>query len=233
MTFDIHRHVSLPSTMDEAKRLARAGAAHGTVVVAEEQTKGRGTSGHTWASPKGGLYLSIVLRDVAEPRLVTLALGVAVAEALEVAGVEPRLKWVNDIWLNDKKVGGILVEAESVGSKVDFMVAGMGLNVNGSAATLPADVRGLATTVEEVLGCDSCIPDLETLLLQTIERWLGTLASEPGAVIAAWRQRDALLGRNVTVDGKPAGQAQGIDERGHLRVSAPPRVISTGRVMPV
>jgi BirA family transcriptional regulator, biotin operon repressor / biotin---[acetyl-CoA-carboxylase] ligase len=224
-TWAIERLASVGSTMDVARDRARSGAPHGTVVVAEEMTAGRGTRGNAWAAPKGGLYLSIVLRDLADPHLLTLALGNAVCDALEVAGVEPRLKWVNDVLVGGRKVAGILVEAESTGSKLDFIVAGIGMNVNGTVDAFPADVRPLATTLESELGCESCVPDLEALLLQSVERWVGKVRDGHGdEILAACRARDALRGRQVVLaDGatQMVGVADGIDDKGHLRIRGP------------
>ncbi|MEK6975779.1 MAG: biotin--[acetyl-CoA-carboxylase] ligase [Candidatus Thermoplasmatota archaeon] len=221
----IERLATATSTMDVARGKARAGAPDGTVVVAEEMTAGRGTHGNAWHAPKGGLYVSIVLRDLADPHLLTLALGNAVCDALEVAGVEPRLKWVNDVFLGERKVAGILVEAESTGAQVDFLVAGIGVNVNGTTKDFPADLRATATTLEAELGCESCVPDLEALLLQSVGRWVAKVRSGHGAeVLAAFRSRDALLGRSVILaDGamQMRGMAEGIDDRGHLQVRGP------------
>lgn len=222
MNWDVKHVVSCQSTMDEAKALARKGAPEGTAVVAEQQTGGRGTQGRPWHGPAGGLYLSFVLRGLDDPRLLTLALGNAVADALEVAGVDARLKWVNDVLVGGRKVAGILVEGESVGPKIDFLVAGIGVNVNGHAHDFPPELREVATTVEDALGCESCIPDLETLLLQCITRWVGLVRDGRSAqTLDAYRARDALPGSRVQVevDGRPVeGTAEGIDAQGHLLV---------------
>ena len=240
----IERHAKVGSTMDVAKERARAGAPHGTVVVADEMTGGRGQHGRPWAAPKGGLYLSLVLRGLRDPHLLTLALGNAVAETLEVAGVDARLKWVNDVHVGPagpgaplgKKIAGILVEAESTGAAFDFLVVGIGVNVNGPAAALPSGLGATATTLEDQLHCDSCIPDLEALLLDAVDRWLAKLRDGQDAeVVAAFRARDALRGRKVRVgDGAAAieGTADGIDDRGHLvvRTGAGVRAVASGTV---
>jgi BirA family transcriptional regulator, biotin operon repressor / biotin---[acetyl-CoA-carboxylase] ligase len=226
----IERHAKVGSTMDVARERARAGAPHGTVVVADEMTGGRGTQGRPWVAPVGGLYLSIVLRGLKDPHLLTLALGNAVAETLEVAGVDPRLKWVNDVLVGadgpgglGKKMAGILVEAESTGSAIDFLVVGIGVNVNGSATGLPG-LAGTATTLEDQLRCDSCIPDLEVLLLDAIDRWVAKVRDGRTAdIVAAFRSRDALKGHRVKVtDGRTSaeGVADGIDDQGRLLVRA-------------
>jgi BirA family biotin operon repressor/biotin-[acetyl-CoA-carboxylase] ligase len=231
----IERHGSVGSTMDVARERARAGAPSGTVVVAEAMTGGRGTHGRPWSAPPGGLYLSLVLRDIADPHLLTLALGNAVADALEVAGLEPRLKWVNDVMVADRKVAGILVEGESTGARIDFLVAGIGVNVNGPVSNLKG-LEAVATTVEAQLGCESCIPDLEALVLDRVAHWLDRVRSgAAGEVIGAFRARDALFGREVQVgDGKDAvrGVADGVDGKGHLRVlvGGHARAFATGTV---
>ena len=240
-TWTVERHATVTSTMDVAKERARAGAPHGTVVVAEEMTGGRGTHGRPWLAPPGGLYLSIVLRGLQDPHLLTLALGNAVAATLEVAGVDPRLKWVNDVHLGDergglgRKVAGILVEAESTGSRLDFLVAGIGVNVNGKSSALPG-LEQAATTLEDQLGCDSCIPDLEALLLAEVDKAVALARDGRSAeIVADFRRRDALKGRRVRVaNGTQVvdGTAEGVDDQGRLLVAAAEGVkrLSSGTV---
>jgi BirA family biotin operon repressor/biotin-[acetyl-CoA-carboxylase] ligase len=222
MTWTITRVASAASTMDIAKQQARGGAPDRWAVVAEEMTKGRGTQGRPWHAPRGGLYLSFVLRGLPDPTLVSLALGNAVADVLEISGADPRLKWVNDVWVDGRKIAGILVEGESTGSHVDFLVAGVGINVNGHANSFPAPLDKEATTLEDVLGCDSCVPDLEAVLLHSIDKWLGKLADGEGAqVVAAFRARDAIEGKRVRVGSAThsvEGVAAGIDDHGRLMV---------------
>lgn len=229
MSWSVERVASTASTMDDARAKARAGAPDRWAIVADEQTAARGTHGRAWAAPKGGLYASFILRSVPSPHLVTLALGNAVADVLEVAGVEPRLKWVNDVLVGDRKVAGILVEGESTGPRLDFLVCGIGINVNGTTDALPRDLRARATTLESELGCDSCLPDLETFLWQAIDKWLATLAQAPGEVVAAFRARDALKDRPVRVDSGAEsfeGIASGIDDAGHLVLASGSRTRS-------
>ncbi|HET6398981.1 MAG TPA: biotin--[acetyl-CoA-carboxylase] ligase [Candidatus Thermoplasmatota archaeon] len=222
----VHRYAELPSTMDEARRLAREGAPHGTVVAAGRQTAGRGQMGHAWSSPDGGLYLSVVVRDVADARMVTLALGLAVAEALEVAGVDPKLRWVNDVMVGGRKIAGILVEGEATGDRLDFLVAGIGLNANGTRDQLPPEVRDHATTLEQELACETCVPDLESLVLDSVRRWLDVAAAgDRASILEGWRSRDMAKGKPVTVTTREGerleGVAEGIDEQGHLLLRTP------------
>lgn len=240
MEWSIERLDTCDSTQDEAMARARDGAAHGTVVIASRMEDGRGQHGRGWHAPEGGLYLSVVLRDIQEAKLVTLALGVAVADVLEVAGAEPRLKWVNDVLVDDKKVAGILVEGESTGDALDFLAAGIGLNVNGDPAAWPSPLNDTATTLEAVLGAENCMEDLEAFLLESLDHRLRQLAQRPEDVVAAWRAKDALMGREVGFDpdgdlcAKLIGTAAGIDDDGRLLidVDGERQAFSSGRVWP-
>ncbi len=208
--------------MDEARSRARAGAPGGTALIATSMSAGRGTHGRPWHAPEGGLYLSMILRDLDDPHLLTLALGNAVADVLEVAGAQPQLKWVNDVLVGGRKIAGILVEGESTGDHIDFLIAGIGININGAAATFPAELRDTATTLEDVLGANSCIEDLETFLFQELARWIQLVRDgRDEEIIDAYRRRDALAGQKVSIDagdGTVEGLAAGIDDVGHLLV---------------
>lgn len=220
--WNVSRVGSTMSTMDLARQAARNGAPHGWAVVADAMTGGRGTHGRAWHAPAGGLYMSFVLRDIPHPHLLTLGLGVAVAEVLEVAGADAGLKWVNDVWVDGRKIAGILVEAEATGDRMDHMVAGVGININGSARSFPADLRDIAVTLEDVLACDSCMPDLEAVLWERVGAVVDDLRQgRAREVLARWAQRDVLRGRDVVVDepgGVVTGKAQGLDEAGRLIV---------------
>jgi BirA family biotin operon repressor/biotin-[acetyl-CoA-carboxylase] ligase len=193
------------STNERARELALAGAAHGTLVTASEQTAGRGRQGRTWTAPPGrALLLSLVLR-VDEPALVPLAAGVAVAETV---GEGARIKWPNDVLLDGHKVAGILVEGRP---QEGWAVLGIGLNVAVRAEDFPPELRETAGTLGR--APEELEPGLRTLL-RALERWLDAGQDD---VIAAWRERDALEGRRVEwADG--AGKAVGIDDGGRLLV---------------
>ena len=192
------------STNARARELAVAGAPHGTLVTAAEQTAGRGRQGRGWSAPAGrGLLLSVLLRDW--PRLLPLGAAVAVAET---AGDDAAIKWPNDVLLRDHKVAGILAEGRP---QDGWMVLGIGLNVAVRPSDLPPDVRDTAAT----MGLDptELEPTLARLLAR-LERWLA--AGEP-EILGAWRARDALAGRAVAWAGG-AGTAVGVDEDGRLVV---------------
>ncbi|OGQ34902.1 MAG: biotin--[acetyl-CoA-carboxylase] ligase, partial [Deltaproteobacteria bacterium RIFCSPLOWO2_01_FULL_38_9] len=129
-----HSFKKVTSTNDIAYELAKKGAKEGEYVIAETQTKGRGRMQRKWVSKKGNLYVSLILRPSIVTRNVshlTFVAALAVASALEKhLNISPQLKWPNDVLVDRKKISGILTEMESEGDKVDFMVVGMGINVN-------------------------------------------------------------------------------------------------------
>ncbi len=227
MDFQVEHVGAVASTMDDAKQRARDGAPDGTTLVASSMTAGRGQHGRSWHAPEGGWYASIIIRDVADPRMLTLALGNAVADVLEIAGAEPRIKWVNDVYVDDRKVAGILCEAESTGDALDFIVAGIGINLNGSTDDWPDGLNALAGTLEQVLGVDTCIEDTEPFILEAIGDWVEKVRSgKHDDVIARTRQRDYLRSRQVDVEGT-LGTAGGIDDNGHLLVDGQPVAAGT------
>jgi BirA family biotin operon repressor/biotin-[acetyl-CoA-carboxylase] ligase len=192
------------STNARARDLAAAGAPHGTLVTAAEQSAGRGRQGRAWSAPAGlGLLMSVLLRDW--PRLLPLSAAVAVAETV---GEGAAIKWPNDVLLGDHKVAGILAEGRP---QEGWMVIGVGLNVAVRPNELPPEVRDTAAT----MGLDPTeVEPTLARLLERLERWL--TAGEP-EVLDAWRARDALAGRAVAWAGG-AGTAAGVDEDGRLVV---------------
>lgn len=194
----------LDSTNARARMLAEAGAPHGSLVTAEEQTAGRGRQGRTWSAPaRQALLCSLVLRD--PPRLLPLAAGIAVAEE---AGAEAGIKWPNDVLLDGLKVAGILVEGRP---QQRWAVLGIGMNVAVNLAELPAELRDRAGSLDR--GPAEIEPTL-TRLLGRLERWL---VAPPRALLEAVRGRDALLGHPVRWQGG-RGDAAGIDDQGRLVV---------------
>jgi BirA family biotin operon repressor/biotin-[acetyl-CoA-carboxylase] ligase len=197
-------HRRTDSTNARARELATAGAPHGTLVTADEQTAGRGRQGRVWSAPPGrALLMSLVLREW--PRLLPLAAALAVAE---VAREATTIKWPNDVLLDERKVAGILVEGRS---QEGWMVLGIGLNVALRLDDFPRELRDTAAT----LGRDPA--DVEPALhelLGALHRWLSVPHDD---VVTAFRARDALAGREVSwADG--SGVAEGIDGDGRLLV---------------
>ena len=193
------------STNDRARGLAAAGAPHGTLVTAGRQTAGRGRQGRAWSAPAGrALALSLVVRDL-DP-LLPLRAGLAVAD---VAGPEARVKWPNDVLLDGRKVAGVLVEARP---QEGWAVVGIGVNVAvRPGADLPPGLRETAGTLGRAAGT------LEATLAELLDALAVRLADDVAAVLAALRERDALLGRRVRW-AQGGGTGAGIDDRGALLV---------------
>ncbi|MEA2419947.1 MAG: BirA family transcriptional regulator [Thermoleophilaceae bacterium] len=192
------------STNERARVLAAAGAPHGTLVTADEQSAGRGRQGRAWTAPsRSAVLMSVVLREVSET--LPLAAAVAVCEALPV---EAQIKWPNDVWIEGRKVAGILVEARP---QEGWAVLGIGLNV--TTEELPAELE--ATSL--LLAGAALSPDQAlAALLEALRVWLPRPSSD---VLAAWRSRDALLGRAVRwSNGSKEGVAAGVDDSGALIV---------------
>ncbi len=195
------------STNDRARELAQAGAPHGTLLTATEQTAGRGRQGRTWTAPAGrALLMSIVLRET--PALLPLAAALAVAE---VAGGDARIKWPNDVLVDERKVAGILAEARV---QEGWAVVGIGLNVALRVEDLPAELHATAGTLG--LSPADVEPTLQRLL-GALER---ALALDDAALLDAYRARDGLRGREVRWAGG-RGRAAGIDGAGRLVVELP------------
>ncbi|MGE0593431.1 MAG: biotin--[acetyl-CoA-carboxylase] ligase [Vicinamibacterales bacterium] len=225
------------STNDVASGLAEAGAPEGTVVLADMQTAGRGRERRFWASPAGaGVYLSVVLRPAAAAvPLLTITAGVAMAEGvLAATGLRVVLKWPNDLWTRDRKIGGILAEAGTAGGRVQHVVLGVGLNLRRAA--YPPDVALLATSVEDELGRPVERGLVVAECLAALWSRYRSLADEGQAIVAAWRDFAApMLGRPVEWEERTVvrrGTAESIDDSGALLVQTATGVarVTTGTV---
>lgn len=207
-------HRLTDSTNQRAKELAGAGAAHGTLVTADGQTAGRGRQGRAWVAPPGSaILMSLVVRDLDESAaLLPLRTAVAVAEASEVvAGVQAAIKWPNDVWIERRKVSGILVEGRPAAG---WAVVGVGLNVTTAVEEFPAELRESATSLSAASGASPTVADTLDALLTALDQ---RLRDPPAAVLAAWRRRDALKGESIRW-GDGSGVAAGIDDSGSLLV---------------
>ncbi len=226
----------LASTNTEARLLAAQGAPEGLVVVTECQTAGRGRLGRRWVSPAGkGLLFSVVLRPeltLGDVHMLTLVAGVAAAEALERhVGGPVALKWPNDLFLEDRKVGGILMEVAGEQDIVEWVVLGIGLNVNTEYRELPVQLRRSATSLKMVTGRDHDRSEvLGDLLVSISGHYLHAVRSGFARALSGFRQRDYLYRRAVTVEtrhGPVAGTAAGVDDHGALLVELPQRRIQS------
>ena len=213
---------SIPSTSDRLKALARAGAPEWTIVLADEQSGGRGRDGRTWASPPGGLYLSVLLRPRFEKvGLLPLSAGVAVAEAVGEFGVKTELKWPNDVLASGRKLAGILSEAASGPAGVEWVVLGIGVNV--SLDPVPGDLRESATSLVVEGARDAAVPGVATSVLARLSVCYDGLRSSPGAAVAAWRSRAVPWWGGLvdvrTAEGFLRGRLRAVDDDGALVVA--------------
>lgn len=231
-----HRHYTrTDSTNTRARELAAAGAPHGTVVTAGEQTEGRGRQGRTWTAPPGKALLYSALVRPLEPRhmLLPLAAPLAVAEAAEELApeLECKLKWPNDVLISHRKLAGILIEARP---QDGWAVLGIGLNLSISRSEFPPELHDTAVSLfdseEGARGksrpslpavARSGLPPSPRTAAVTVSRRLDHwLEANEQSILDAWRRRDALRGREVAWDGG-SGVADGIDDRGYLLVVTP------------
>jgi BirA family biotin operon repressor/biotin-[acetyl-CoA-carboxylase] ligase len=200
----IHAYDELESTNDEAHRLADAGALHGEVVIAEDQTKGRGRKGRSWIAPKGlGLTTSVVLRPALPasraPEL-TIVAAVAVCEAVRELGAAARIKWPNDVECRGRKLAGLLTELRAENERIRHAILGVGLNVSLEARDLPEELRDRATSLLIETGERQPRPVVCAVLLEHLEEWLSLHEAEGfEAVRERWRELSSTLGRRVRV----------------------------------
>jgi BirA family biotin operon repressor/biotin-[acetyl-CoA-carboxylase] ligase len=198
------------STSDRARELAVAGAPHGALVTADEQTAGRGRQGRVWTTqPGAAVTMSMVLRSPLSS-ILPLVAAVAVAETVGEGAV---IKWPNDVLVDGRKVSGILAEGRP---HEDWAVLGIGVNVAVRVEDLPSDLHARAGTLGRPRS------EVEPFLSSLLERLSALLAAPAADVLAAWRTRDALLGNEVSwADGDGTGIAAGIDAEGQLLVDLP------------
>jgi len=209
------------STNDDARALANAGAGHGTVVLADAQTAGRGRLGRAWSSPAGeNLYLSVVWRaglDAIEPPLLALGAGLAVSEALDGFTPTPTaVKWPNDVRHRGRKLAGLLAEAIYRGTQPSAVILGLGVNVRG--AVMPDAIAEIATSLRIVRGDDPGRAAVLSSLLEHLDATLGRLCAE-GFVAIRQRLIESCenIGARVSI-GEVSGVAIDIDPTGALRV---------------
>jgi BirA family biotin operon repressor/biotin-[acetyl-CoA-carboxylase] ligase len=252
-----HRHFRVTdSTNARARELVEGGAHGGTVVTAAEQTAGRGRQGRTWTAPPGkALLYSAILRPLDERHLLLpLSVPLAVCEAAEELqpGLECRIKWPNDVWVDGRKLAGVLIEAKP---QDGWAVIGVGLNLSIARDEFPPDLRDTAISLfdrsaesrgevssgasrsgpgmvapaakrhrisppQAVMGTRRDLPSTPLTAARALNGQLALWVDAPREqVLAAWRSRDALLGREIAWDGG-AGVADGIEDSGDLVVVA-------------
>ncbi|WP_405322416.1 biotin--[acetyl-CoA-carboxylase] ligase [Methanobrevibacter thaueri] len=192
------------STNTVAKFLAMNGAENGTVVISEKQTDARGRSGKAWASPIGGIWLSLIVKpnvDYSKLPMITIGTGVAVAKAIERTGINfAEIKWPNDIIIHDKKVCGILTEAVTTFNTIDSVIIGVGIDANIDIDDFPEELQDGTTTLADELGRKEDENVLIRLFLEEFEKIAETFnAGDYESILKDWRKRSYSVGKIVEV----------------------------------
>jgi BirA family biotin operon repressor/biotin-[acetyl-CoA-carboxylase] ligase len=224
---DIRVFEQTTSTNDVIEKLARDGVKEGAVVFAESQTKGRGRLGRAWVSPSHkGLWFSVLLRPDLRPQEAT-QLTVAAATALwraihDHTGIQPEIKWPNDLLLHGHKVAGILTELNAELDHVKYVILGVGVDANQTAAEFPADLRKTATSLRIELGRPVLRPELATAILRELDRdYARVCAGQFESVADEWEVHCSTIGKQVTVqigERRVRGIAESLDDDGALLV---------------
>lgn len=222
---DIRVFEQTTSTNDVIEKLARDGVKEGAVVFAESQTKGRGRLGRKWMSPaRKGLWFSVLLRPNLRPQETT-QLTVAAAAALWRAihnetGLQPEIKWPNDLLLRGRKTAGILTELSAEVDRVKYVILGIGVDVNLSASEFPSELRKLATSLKIETGKPVSRPELATAILRELDHDYARICSGQFAAVAdEWEQHCTTIGTNVAIhigDRWVRGRAESLDADGAL-----------------
>ena len=219
----IYYYETLGSTMDVAFELGLQGAKDGTVVCSESQTNGKGRMGRSWCSPKQkGIYFSTILRPEIHPvdvAKITFLSSVAVCEAVkDICSVDAKIKWPNDILIDNKKVAGILIELNAEVDSVKFVVIGIGVNVNTNLKSLPEK----ATSLKSETGKSVFRVELTREILRSLEKWYLVWKKDGFApIISRWKELSLTLGNMVRIKDSGylvEGKAIDIDEHGGLIV---------------
>ena len=220
---NLHYFVQTTSTMDDARRLAEEGAPHGTVVVADEQTAGRGTKGRIWVSPPGqSIHTTLIVRpSIEELKRLSIISPVATTDAVrETTTLRPTIKWPNDIQMEQRKMGGILIEADWSEGQPSYALVGIGLNVNFDPVPWASQIDRPATSLMIELGERQQREPVFAALLNAFEqRYLQAGTAE---LHETWISRLDTLNRDVTItltNGEAIlGRAVGVDDAGALIV---------------
>lgn len=234
---------SIDSTNTYAKTLACAGAPHGTVLIANTQTGGRGRMGRSFQSPAGmGIYLSVILRPNCpgnDLMHLTCAVAVAMCHAVESAtGLCPGIKWTNDLILGKHKLGGILTElsSNSLTGLVDYAIVGIGINCNQQSQNFPPELQNLATSLS--MHCNALVDrvQLAAAMVLALEQMSADLFAKKAALMDEYRQTCVTLGQDISVlrgDEIRHGTALDIDEDGGLLVrfnDGSTQIVTSGEV---
>lgn len=202
--WQIHWFDTIDSTNDKAKAMAAGGAPHGTVIVAGQQTNGRGRLGRSFSSPEGkGVYLSVILRPDCQPDKLmhlTCAAGVAMCDAVEaVCGMRPGLKWINDLIMNSRKLGGILTElsVDSANGKAKYAIIGIGINCSQTEKDFPDDIQKIAISLQDATNKRISREALAAAMIQTLHSMDNALLTQQKEILSAYKKDCVTLGKEI------------------------------------
>ncbi|MCF7916600.1 MAG: biotin--[acetyl-CoA-carboxylase] ligase [Candidatus Omnitrophica bacterium] len=209
------------STQDLIWQLGQAGAPEGTIVIAESQKRGKGRMGRNWFSPKGGLYLSCLLRPkkilIKDISQISLVIVLACIQAIEQeTGIKLSVKWPNDIFLNKKKLGGILCQINAEADKINFVAIGLGININ--TKNLPKEATSLFLERKNKV---SLVAITKKIIEKIEQRYLELEAGKGKELLVQWQEHCFLWGSRLRVkvlDKTIEGEAAGIDQEGYLLI---------------
>jgi len=221
----IYAFDELASTNLTAKELALHGSEEGTIVIAQTQRQGRGRFDRTWQSPKGGVYLSIILRPrtpIEKTSLLPFVAALAVTKAVLSYGIPARIKWPNDVLVHGKKIAGILLESETSGITVPYVVVGIGINLNTPLSKLDVDIRKRSTSLRKEHGASIKYYEFLDTLFQHFDRCYQLFsAGNFEQIIDEWKQHSDTLGKTIrvqTTKDMVQGTAIAIDQSGFLLI---------------
>lgn len=221
----IHVFDDLASTNSALRSLAIQGVEEGTVVIAHMQSKGRGRFDRVWQSPKGGVYLSLLLRPkapVEKTSLLAFVVALAVTQTVRSYSVPAHIKWPNDVLVNGKKIAGILLESETSGTRASYVIVGIGVNLNTSLAQLSVDVRQHSTSLRKEHGSMiEYYEFLNTLFLQFDRYYHLFSAGKFEQIIDEWKKHSDTLGKSIRLETTSdiiQGTAVDVDRSGFLLV---------------
>ena len=221
---NIYFYDEVKSTNNIAKFFGESDEEEGVVIIADTQTKARGRSGKPWKSPKGGSWLSILIRPNVPPThasLITLATGVAVCKTLRTIGVNAQIKWPNDILINDKKVSGILTEAKASFNNLDYVVVGIGIDTNLTMNDFPEELKENVTSLKDEANREIKEKKIIRIFLEEFEKFYNYFKEEDyEKILNEWRHLSKTIGSEVIIH-QPLGKviegyAIGINKEGSL-----------------
>lgn len=220
----IYYYNFVDSTNNVAKDFAKNNVNEGTIIISETQNKGRGRNNHSWISPKGGLWMSIILKphiSLDKIHYLTLISGISISKTInENFNLKSWIKWPNDIYINDKKISGILTESHIKSHVVDYLILGIGINLNNSKFELSPDLQKKSSSIKDELGYEVNIKDFLNKFLMELEFYYNMLSNNKlNKILNDWRKLTNTLGKIVEIkQGNTIfiGEAYDIDENGSL-----------------